>query len=222
MKRIVLMAAVVAVSGALASTAFAATKNVALISDGASFVSASSSGWAEVQQSGLSAPAGSQTTMQDNLLTTSPTGWLSNGDTRYFFSQLDTDQYVIINLGKDYNLSGFGATWSPTDRAAADLTVYYSATATGPWTLIGSASAPGSDTVTGAVTAEYIKYDFGAASQQYAHNPPFGGSGINEVYATMTVPESSTWAMMMLGFAGLGFAGYRASLKSVPRARALL
>jgi hypothetical protein len=29
------------------------------------------------------------------------------------------------------------------------------------------------------------------------------------------VPEAPTWAMMMLGFAGLGFAGYRASRKSV-------
>jgi hypothetical protein len=29
------------------------------------------------------------------------------------------------------------------------------------------------------------------------------------------VPEPSTWAMIMLGFAGLGFAGYRASRKSV-------
>jgi hypothetical protein len=29
------------------------------------------------------------------------------------------------------------------------------------------------------------------------------------------VPESSTWAMMTIGFAGLGFAGYRASRKSV-------
>ena len=28
------------------------------------------------------------------------------------------------------------------------------------------------------------------------------------------VPEPSTWAMMVLGFAGLGFAGYRASRKS--------
>jgi hypothetical protein len=27
--------------------------------------------------------------------------------------------------------------------------------------------------------------------------------------STSTVPEASTWAMMMLGFAGLGFAGYR-------------
>jgi hypothetical protein len=31
----------------------------------------------------------------------------------------------------------------------------------------------------------------------------------------VAAPEASTWAMMMLGFAGLGFAGYRASRKSV-------
>ncbi|HEX9170612.1 MAG TPA: PEPxxWA-CTERM sorting domain-containing protein [Roseiarcus sp.] len=31
---------------------------------------------------------------------------------------------------------------------------------------------------------------------------------------TVTVPEPSTWAMMMLGFAGIGFAGYRRSRKA--------
>jgi PEP-CTERM motif len=31
---------------------------------------------------------------------------------------------------------------------------------------------------------------------------------------TVTVPEPSTWAMMVLGFAGLGFAGYRRSSKA--------
>ena len=31
----------------------------------------------------------------------------------------------------------------------------------------------------------------------------------------VAAPEPSTWAMMLLGFAGLGFAGYRASRKSV-------
>ena len=30
---------------------------------------------------------------------------------------------------------------------------------------------------------------------------------------TATVPEPSTWAMMLLGFAGLGFAGFRRSRK---------
>jgi hypothetical protein len=31
---------------------------------------------------------------------------------------------------------------------------------------------------------------------------------------TPAVPEPSTWAMMLVGFAGLGFAGYRASRKT--------
>jgi hypothetical protein len=31
-----------------------------------------------------------------------------------------------------------------------------------------------------------------------------------------TVPEPSTWAMMLLGFAGLGFAGYRLGRKARP------
>ncbi|MGC1559082.1 MAG: PEP-CTERM sorting domain-containing protein, partial [Bradyrhizobium sp.] len=38
------------------------------------------------------------------------------------------------------------------------------------------------------------------------------GSETFEVVLTPTVvsvPESSTWAMMLLGFAGLGFVGYR-------------
>ena len=30
------------------------------------------------------------------------------------------------------------------------------------------------------------------------------------------VPEPSTWAMMLLGFAGLGFAGYRHARKGRP------
>ena len=33
---------------------------------------------------------------------------------------------------------------------------------------------------------------------------------------TATAPEPSTWAMMILGFAGLGFAGYRKARKSGP------
>jgi hypothetical protein len=32
--------------------------------------------------------------------------------------------------------------------------------------------------------------------------------------ATPAVPEPSTWAMMLIGFAGLGYAGCRASRKS--------
>jgi PEP-CTERM motif len=43
------------------------------------------------------------------------------------------------------------------------------------------------------------------------------GTGPNQnfILKAGTVPEPSTWAMMLLGFVGLGFAGYRASRKSV-------
>jgi hypothetical protein len=38
----------------------------------------------------------------------------------------------------------------------------------------------------------------------------FGNFSIDNLsFAGATVPEASTWAMMLIGFAGLGFAGYR-------------
>jgi hypothetical protein len=42
-------------------------------------------------------------------------------------------------------------------------------------------------------------------------NPPFLGTLVIDVTTNgMTpVPEPSTWALMLLGFAGLGFAGWR-------------
>jgi hypothetical protein len=35
---------------------------------------------------------------------------------------------------------------------------------------------------------------------------------------TSPVPEPSTWAMMLFGFGGLGFAGYRRTLKGAEAA----
>jgi hypothetical protein len=46
---------------------------------------------------------------------------------------------------------------------------------------------------------------------QYA---ALSGTGPNQTLGAV-VPEASTWEMMLLGFAGLGFAGFRASRKSV-------
>jgi hypothetical protein len=36
-----------------------------------------------------------------------------------------------------------------------------------------------------------------------------GGGGGSFVYTASSVPEPSTWGMLLIGFAGLGFAGYR-------------
>ena len=48
--------------------------------------------------------------------------------------------------------------------------------------------------------------DFGPADQQ--------GNLIDNVVVSTGVPELSTWAMMVLGFAGLGFAAFRQSRKT--------
>lgn len=43
----------------------------------------------------------------------------------------------------------------------------------------------------------------------------YNGQFVASNFSVSAVPELSTWAMMMLGFAGLGFVGYRASRKTV-------
>jgi hypothetical protein len=43
---------------------------------------------------------------------------------------------------------------------------------------------------------------------------PGGGGDVMAVVSiapAVLVPESSTWAMMLVGFAGVGFAGYRST-----------
>jgi hypothetical protein len=49
-------------------------------------------------------------------------------------------------------------------------------------------------------------------------NEQTGLSGPTVIATSGAVPEPSTWAMMLLGFAGLGFAGYRTSRKTVAAA----
>ena len=41
-----------------------------------------------------------------------------------------------------------------------------------------------------------------------------GGPDLAFTLVGSVVPEPSTWAMLLLGFAGLGLAGYRTSLKA--------
>ena len=48
------------------------------------------------------------------------------------------------------------------------------------------------------------------------------GEGDSFTLDVVAVPESSTWAMMLLGFGGLGFAGYNASRKCARVALRLL
>jgi hypothetical protein len=74
------------------------------------------------------------------------------------------------------------------------------ATHTFPVALLDGSAGPFS-AATGAFTTDEVQFavDFTAPQQS------FGGS----IQLTTGVPESSTWVMMGLGFAALGFAGWR-------------
>jgi hypothetical protein len=58
------------------------------------------------------------------------------------------------------------------------------------------------------LTASAANAGFGFTYDSFASPPGGGGS-------PTPVPEPSTWAMLLLGFGGLGWAGYRASRKAV-------
>jgi hypothetical protein len=87
--------------------------------------------------------------------------------------------------------------------------------------LVQTFTSPGPEhypfIVLGFLTPSLVGYDGGplasAAMPQgggesaYIAAPGVGGVGLAS--GTLTVPEPSTWAMMLLGFAGLGYAGYR-------------
>jgi hypothetical protein len=87
--------------------------------------------------------------------------------------------------------------------------------------------ANGSGTEIGAVTTPDLVTDFGVANTQnpggylISFNTPTAfqsvvfstGPTAFEFAFTAGVPESSTWAMLLLGFAGLGFMAYRRKSK---------
>jgi len=54
-----------------------------------------------------------------------------------------------------------------------------------------------------------IQFELTSASDDTANDFAIGAVSLETA-----VPEPSTWAMMLLGFAGLGFAGYRASRRT--------
>jgi hypothetical protein len=186
----------------------AAGPNVALSSDGASFVSASSA--LNPALYGLTPINGGQATADANLLTTTPTVWLSDNDTRYLFSDTDTNESVIISLGSEQSLQSFGATWYTAqyqDRAPTSFAVLVSTNGTN-FTLEGSvaslSSGGGADLLSLAVPVDalYVEYEFGGS-----------GTGIDELFAS--VPEPAAAALLLTGLASLTVLRRRRPSKTV-------
>jgi hypothetical protein len=207
-----------AVAAAPVSHALAAT-NVALSSDGASVSAASSV--IDYAGYGLTTINGGVPTAEDNLLTTSPTAWLSDNDTRYLFSDYDTNSNVVIDLGSTRTLLSAGATWYTAQYQDRPPTIFSVAISTNgvSWTDEGSISTlpsgGGADLVTFAAPADalYVRYSFGGLG-----GGPDAGIGVSELFAGANVPEPAAWALMQMGVAGLGAALRRT--RGVARVRA--
>ena len=108
-------------------------------------------------------------------------------------------------------------TYDLLDRAIADPADFGFTNVSDPcWT--GNFTSPSSGTLCSPTRAGQDKYLFWdevhptatahRLTAQFAYDALTGGSfGPN---LSSTVPEPSTWAMMLIGFAGLSFAGWRA------------
>jgi hypothetical protein len=62
----------------------------------------------------------------------------------------------------------------------------------------------------------YSAYVFDHACGHYYCNHGGGELAFNDAFRGSAVPEPSTWAMLLLGFAGLGYADYRRSRRTSP------
>ncbi|MBC9882131.1 discoidin domain-containing protein [Bradyrhizobium sp. INPA01-394B] len=129
-----------------------------------------------------------------------------NTDTRWVFANGDISQALVVDLHTPTALNSFSILYG-ADRAPAFFEILTSNDGT-HFTALGS-TIPFFDgsphlftaTVNGFVDARYIEYYFGIASPA----APDGGNGAGIVQLTASIPEPSTWAMMILGFLGVGY-----------------
>jgi hypothetical protein len=128
----------------------------------------------------------------------SPTAWISG--------QLDS--YLGISASPTNPIGAYLPSAQTFQPSATGFFVYTADL--GTQTLPSNGGASNFDLLTlnkGLLTGSYVVAFQGAAGTRLDATANSGA--IFETGRMMGTPEPSTWAMMLLGFAGLGFAGYR-------------
>jgi hypothetical protein len=141
-------------------------------------------------------------------------GYLGMGDTASLSGTFSWDATTGSVVASDIGLSGTDATGTtPGSVSCSNCTTgiddtsggHYFAINLGPqalYTIYANSLSLGHD--------DPLALSVGANGAEYQ-----GGFQFTSVTGSVNiVPEPSTWAMMLIGFAGLGFAGYRTSRKS--------
>lgn len=150
--------------------------------------------------------------------------------TDYTFAQLETTSGAVVATLFTARTTTTGNTSPGFGLPADDATLTPSSTpiiAGAPtWSVLGSSSGlcySAGCGYTGWIESDYTiaaagtyELTFGVTNfidQAYDSGLAFDGVTVGGVPVTGSVPEPSTWAMMILGFAGLGFTAYRRKSK---------
>jgi len=114
--------------------------------------------------------------------------------------------YNVVSASSGPNL--LGGSWSFTPAAEGSLSDTYDDGTPVPALNFGGVAVGFYDTYSQTfATAPGTKYTYSFTFDE--DGGPSSGLLVTTTGAVSTIPEASTWAMMLLGFAGLGFVGYR-------------
>ncbi len=102
-----------------------------------------------------------------------------------------------------------GALIDFTDSAPADLSDFIGSGPV-PTSAFVSDTGGGGAFISSTFGTETVTYNFTLISSSVPGAPLFPGSPT----LALTVPEPPTWAMMLVGLAGLGFAGFRRTVRN--------
>jgi len=139
----------------------------------------------------------------------------------FFEFTLPTAEYITASM----SISGPIADQIPAGKGELTLSTWTSTSGLSPFVPLGSVieqatvSAPSSGGQT-AVVGSFTPFgDFEEAGAYFVEVAGTSGLGslklaVDGNVTTLAAPEPSTWAMMLLGFAGLGFMGWRGSRKT--------
>jgi hypothetical protein len=147
---------------------------------------------------------------------TSNSAYGANGDPRWVFADgTDADETLTVDLGVDRNVFSAGFAYNGQDRIPTSFSVLTSTDGVN-FTLVAGPSlfTPADYGLAGIYTTEYsftptsakyVEIDFGSNSiGGFGGGGGAGnGAGIYQLYVDV-VPEPATWAMLMVGFGGIG------------------
>jgi hypothetical protein len=151
--------------------------------------------------------AGTTSSLSNPNITSGTTQLFSNTS---FFPPGGNDHSSFLTAEFTGNVTvGAGNTLSFTGSVDDNVIIYYRTGTTGAYTLL---------TITPDFLSNQAAFDFtsaalGAGTYEfevfYADRSSTQASLVLDADVTAAVPEPSTWVMMILGFLGLGFMGYR-------------